>query len=84
MSLNPAIVIGIFDAWGIDFIGRFIISFENEYILLLIYYASKWVEAISTRTNEATIMVKFLKENIFCTYGTTPVINSDQGTHFNN
>ena len=44
-------------------------SFGNEYILLTVDYVSKWVEAVPTRTTEARVVVKFLIENIFSTYG---------------
>ena len=40
------------------------ISFRNVYILLTVDYVSKWVEAISTRMNEARIVIKFLREDI--------------------
>ena len=52
MSLNPIITIEIFDYWGIDFIGPFPLSSQNEYILLAIEYVYKWVEAILTRKND--------------------------------
>ena len=32
--------------------GLFPFSFENEYILLVIDYVSKWVKDVPTRTNE--------------------------------
>ena len=50
--------------WGIDFMGPFPSSFENEYILLAVEYVSKWLEAIPSRTNEAKVAVKFLRESI--------------------
>jgi len=65
MPLNPIIVVEIFDMWSIDFMGLFLISFGNEYNLLAIDYVSQWVEAIPTRTNEARVVLKFLRENIF-------------------
>ena len=64
MPLNPIIVVEIFGVWGIDFMGPFPSSFENEYILLAVDYVSKWVGAVPTRTNAAKVVVKFLRENI--------------------
>ena len=84
MPLNPIIVVEIFDVWGIDFMGPFPSSFGNEYILLAVDYVSKWVEAIPSRTNDAKVVVKFLRENIFARFGMPRAIISDQGTHFNN
>ena len=37
----------VFDCWGIDFIGPFPSSFGKEYILVVVYYVSKWVEDFS-------------------------------------
>ena len=64
--------------------GAFPSSFGNEYILLTINYVSKWVNAISNRTTEVRVIVKFLMENIFSRYGMPRAIISDQGTHFDN
>ena len=41
MPLNSIIIVEIFDVWGIDFMGPFLISFENVYILLAVDYISK-------------------------------------------
>ena len=84
MRLNPIIVVEIFDVWSIDFMGPFPSSFGNEYILLAVDYVSKWVEAIPSRTNDAKVVVKFLRENIFARFGMPRAIISDQGNHFNN
>ena len=59
-------------------------SFGNMYILLAIDYVYKWVEVVPTRTNEARVVVKFLRENICSRYGIPRAIISNQGTHFNN
>jgi len=83
MSLNPIIVLEVFDVRGIDFMRQFPSSFVNEYILLVVDYVSKWVEVIPSRTNEAKVVVKFLRENIFFRFGMPCAIISDQGTHFN-
>ena len=84
MPLSPIIMVEIFDVWGIDFIGPFPLSFRNEYILLAVDYVSKWVEAIPYRINDAKVVMKFLRENIFARFGMHRAIISDQGTHFNN
>ena len=51
--------------------------FRNEYILLVVDYVSKWVETISTRTNGARVVVKFLRENVFFSYDMPRAIISD-------
>ena len=69
MPLNPIIVVEIFNVWGINFMGPFSSSFRIKYILLVVDYVSKWVEAIPSRTNDAKVAVKFLRENIFTRFG---------------
>ncbi|GJY03688.1 reverse transcriptase domain-containing protein [Tanacetum coccineum] len=46
-------------------------------------YLSKWVEAKALPTNDARIVVKFLK-SLFARFGTPRAIISDRGTHFCN
>ena len=73
----------IFDVWGIDFMGPFPSSFGNKYILVAIDYMSKWVEAQALPTNDARVVVRFLKK-LFSRFGTPRAIISDRGTHFCN
>lgn len=84
MPLNNILVCEIFDVWGIDFMGPFPKSFSNQYILVAVDYVSKWVEAAALPTNDARVVVKFLKKNIFTRFGTPRAIISDGGTHFCN
>nr|GEY96772.1 reverse transcriptase domain-containing protein [Tanacetum cinerariifolium] len=46
---------------GIDFIGPFSSSKGNKYILVAVDYLSKWVEDKALPTNDARVVVKFLK-----------------------
>ncbi|RDX80978.1 hypothetical protein CR513_38398, partial [Mucuna pruriens] len=39
--------------WDIDFMGPFPVSYENSYILLVVDYVSRWMEAKAAKTNEA-------------------------------
>jgi len=82
MPLRNIQEIEIFDCWGIDFIGPLPSSFSNEYILLAVEYVSCWVEAIPTQKADAKTVIKFLKKNIFCRFGTPRVVISDGGSHF--
>ena len=43
MPLHGVLVVELFDVWGIDFMGPFPSSFGNLYILLAVYYISKWL-----------------------------------------
>ncbi|GJZ18537.1 reverse transcriptase domain-containing protein [Tanacetum coccineum] len=68
---------------GIDFMGPFPSSKENKYILVAVDYLSKWVEAKALPTNDARVVVKFLK-SLFARFGTPRAIISDRRTHFCN
>nr|GEU74185.1 reverse transcriptase domain-containing protein [Tanacetum cinerariifolium] len=68
---------------GIDFMGPFPSSKGNKYIFVAVDYLSKWVEAKALPTNEARVVVKFLK-SLFSRFGTSKAIISDRGTHFCN
>ena len=59
-------------------------SFSNEYILVAVDYVTKWVEAVAAPKVEAKTVIKFLKRNIFCRFGTPRVLISDGGSHFCN
>ena len=41
----------------------------KQYILVVVDYVSKWVEAISTRTNDHRVVNKFIVNNIFSRFG---------------
>ena len=82
--MNPILEVELFDLWGIHFMGPFPASYNNLYILLAVDYVSKWVEAIPTRTNDAKVVAKFLRSNIFSRFGTPRALITDNGTHFCN
>ncbi|KAL5554123.1 hypothetical protein UlMin_041524 [Ulmus minor] len=84
MPLNNILEVELFDVWGIDFMGPFPSSFGNQYILVAIDYVSKWVEAEAFTTNDAKVVTRFLKKNIFTRFGTPRAIISDGGSHFCN
>ncbi|GJS52832.1 reverse transcriptase domain-containing protein [Tanacetum coccineum] len=66
-----------------DFMGPFPSSRGNKYILVAVDYLSKWVEAKALPTNDARVVVKFLK-SLFAQFGTPRAIISDRGTYFCN
>ncbi|GJU38952.1 reverse transcriptase domain-containing protein [Tanacetum coccineum] len=68
---------------GIDFMGPFLSSHGNKYILIAVDYLLKWVEAKVLPTNDARVVVKFLK-SLFARFGTPRAIISDRGTYFCN
>ena len=77
-------VVDILDIWGINFMGPYPSSNGFLYILVVVDYVSKWVEAIATKTNDRHVVVKFVREHIFSRFGMPRAIISDNGTHFKN
>ncbi|XP_076908346.1 uncharacterized protein LOC143565172 [Bidens hawaiensis] len=71
MPLKPILVVDIFDVWCIDFMGPYPNSCRYLYILVAVDYMSKWVEAIATRTNDHTVVCKFVQSHIFARFGIT-------------
>ena len=62
-------MVELFDVWGIDFMGPFPNYFGNTFILVAVDYVSKWVEAVALPTNDARVVIKFVRKNIFSRFG---------------
>ena len=84
MLMQLILEVEIFDLWGTDFMGPFPPSDGKEYILVVVDYVSKWVEASPTRTNDHQEVLRFIARCIFTRYGCPRAIISDDGSHFNN
>ncbi|GJX38324.1 reverse transcriptase domain-containing protein [Tanacetum coccineum] len=54
-----------------------------EYILVAVDYVSKWAEAQALPTNDARVVITFLKK-LFCCFRMPKALISDRGTHFCN
>ena len=54
------------------------------YILLVVDYVSKWVEAIACPRYEVNTIVGFIQRNILSRFGAPRTIVSDKGSHFAN
>lgn len=86
-ALRPVIAPCIFQKWGLDFIrpinpiARFT---KKKYILAIIEYTTKWVEAIATREANSRVTAKFLYHYVCSRYGLPHELVSDQGSHFLN
>ncbi|GKA21675.1 reverse transcriptase domain-containing protein [Tanacetum coccineum] len=70
---NVCEIFGGFSNGGIDFMGPFLSSHGNKYILVFVDYLSKWVEVKALPTNDARVVVMFLK-SLFARFGTPRVI----------
>ncbi|GJW52450.1 putative nucleotidyltransferase, ribonuclease H [Tanacetum coccineum] len=73
----------VFDIWGLDFMGPFSDLRGNKYILVVVDYVSKWVKAQAFPTNDAHVVVKFLR-GLFARLGVPRALISDRGTYFCN
>jgi hypothetical protein len=82
MTLNYNLRIDLFDVWGIDFMGPLKNSHGFEHILVMVDYASKWVEAILCRKASTEESIAMIKRVIFPRLGTPRILISDGGTHF--
>ena len=82
--MQTILEVELFDIWGMDFKGPFSSIFSNLYILLVVDYVSKWVEAIPTRTNDTKVVAKFLHIHIFTRFGTPRGLITYGGTHLCN
>lgn len=61
MPLLQILEITLFDYWGIDFMGSFPRLLGNEYIVLVVYYVSKWVEAMALPLMKKEVLKRFSK-----------------------
>jgi transposase InsO family protein len=68
--------------WGIDFMGPFKNSHGYEYILVMVDYVSKWVEAMPCRKASTKESITMIKNVIFLRFGTPRILIRDGGTHF--
>jgi hypothetical protein len=71
-----------FNVWGINCMGHLSYSMGNKYILVVVDYISKWIEATISPTNDAQVVIKMFKNNIFPRFGVPRLVISDKGYHF--
>ncbi|GJU87352.1 reverse transcriptase domain-containing protein [Tanacetum coccineum] len=76
MPQNNIQVCDVFDIWGLDFMGPFLNSKGNKYILVSVDYVLKWVEAQALPTNDARIVIRFLRR-LFARFEIPKAYNSD-------
>jgi hypothetical protein len=80
MTLN--LQIDIFDVWGIDFMEPFPNSEGCKYILVVVDYVSKWVEALPCRAADAMHSKRTFHVVIFPRFRVPSIVISDGGSHF--
>ena len=87
MPLVPLLELAPFEKWDLDFVGPIAPPTRHgrkRYMLVAIDYATKWAEAVATKTDDAATVAHFLYENIISHYGCPKELVSDRDTHFLN
>jgi hypothetical protein len=82
MPLTSNLRIDIFNVWGINFMGPFPNSECCEYILVVVNYVSKWIEALPCRAANAMHSKRMFHEVIFPRYEVLRIVISDGGSYF--
>ena len=83
--LHPVISIGPFMKWGIDFTTCHPTSSSgHKYIIVVVDYFTKWVEAMPTFTNEDKTVAIFMFNHIIARFRVLKEIVTDLGSHFQN
>jgi hypothetical protein len=76
-----------FMKWGLDFMGpiKTVARYtKNQYIIVIIDYTTKWVEAKTLHDNTTKNIVKFIYEKFIICFGCLTHLVNDQGIHFIN
>lgn len=74
-----------FMKWGLDYmgpikpIGKHI---HNKYILVVMNYGTKWLEAITLQMNTIVVTTKVILECIFTQFGNPLTLLTEEGVHF--
>ena len=82
MPLNYILEVEIFDVQGVDFIGSFPSSQDNKFILIIMDYVPKWVEALASPTNDSLLVARLFKKIIFPSFKVLRILISDTGAYF--
>jgi len=71
-----------FECIGIDFMSLPLTTKKNQYVLVVIDHATKYVEAQACKDQQAETAANFIFSNIICRYGAPKEILSDKGQAF--
>jgi hypothetical protein len=83
--LHPIVIIDPFSKWGIDFMQCKPTSVGGHgYIIIVIDYFTKWVEAMPTFLNDGRTATLFVFNHIIARFGVPQAIVTDHGSHFQN
>jgi hypothetical protein len=83
--LHPVITVDPFCKWSIDFMTCNPPSSNgHKYIVVVVDYFTKWVEAMPTFNNIADTSVHFFFNHVITRFGVPQQLVSDHGKHFEN
>jgi len=81
----PVIVVDPFSRWGIDFTTCTpVLAGGHKYIIVVVDYFTKWVEAMPTIKNDGETTTIFIFNQVITRFGVPWQIVTDHGTHFEN
>jgi hypothetical protein len=82
MHMDYSLPLEPFDVWGFDFMGPFPMSnTKHTHILVTVDYATKWVEAIPTKSPDQATTIMMHKDIIFPRFGVLRYLITDGGSH---
>ena len=83
--LLPVISMGPFMKWGIDYVMCNPVStWGHKHIIVVVYYFTKWAEAIPTFKADGETAAFFVFNQIIERFGIPKEIDTDHGSHFQN
>lgn len=73
-----------FRGWALDVIGeiRPASSKQQKFILVRIYYFTKWIEVIPFVKVDQEVVIEFIQKHIVYNFGISETITTDQGSIF--
>jgi hypothetical protein len=83
-AMNPIIKPWPFRGWGMDMIGKINppSSKGHQFILAVIDYFTKWVEAVPMKSVTSRDVINFVKEHVIHRFGIPQTITTDGGSAF--
>jgi hypothetical protein len=81
MPLQPQVTLQAFEKWAIDFVGRINPPSKRmgvRYIITMIEYLTRWVEATPVKECSTETTAHFLFEQVITRFGCPRILMSDQ------